>query len=429
KEYIFKHALLRDVAYESVLKKARLKLHAQAADWLVAQSGARVGEYARLIADHYEQAGEARKAAEFLERAGAQALRISAYQEAKESFERALGQLPAKSEPADAALRVAVIRQLGEAQTGLGAYADARGCYELSLSLARELKDVKGMAEANNSLSYVAFAAGDYDSACRRAEESMELSRGLGDQAGLAEGLFRLGLGLSGRGELAEGKKAAEEALAIFVKLDDHSAMSRSYNTLGNIAADMKAYDEAKAHYRQAMTYAKETGNRFMVGAALNNLGLIDFQLGERDEARRLYQESLVIFQEIGIKRGITSCLDSLGELEFGLGHLEESRRAYADALKLALEIGGLSYVAGAIAGLALIRLKSGGDDGALDWIGLVLAHPAAAVDVKARAESAVPELRTRLGDAAVDAALKRGAALVLDDVAKAILSGAAAKA
>ncbi|HEX8294007.1 MAG TPA: adenylate/guanylate cyclase domain-containing protein, partial [Pyrinomonadaceae bacterium] len=70
REYIFKHALLRDVTYESVLKRERREYHRRAAEWLARHSGGRVGEYAGLIAEHFERAGAPEDAAEWYGRAG-----------------------------------------------------------------------------------------------------------------------------------------------------------------------------------------------------------------------------------------------------------------------------------------------------------------------------------------------------------------------
>ncbi|NIV35202.1 MAG: hypothetical protein GWN58_38835, partial [Anaerolineae bacterium] len=58
-EYIFKHALLRDVTYETVLLKLRRVYHAQVAQWLEGIAGERISEYLSRIARHYELAGEA----------------------------------------------------------------------------------------------------------------------------------------------------------------------------------------------------------------------------------------------------------------------------------------------------------------------------------------------------------------------------------
>jgi ABC-type oligopeptide transport system substrate-binding subunit/class 3 adenylate cyclase len=89
-EYIFKHALLRDVTYETVLLSLRRVYHGQVARWLEVAAGKRIGEYLGLIAGHYELAGEGERAAEYLLRAGDQARLAYACQEASGYYHRAL---------------------------------------------------------------------------------------------------------------------------------------------------------------------------------------------------------------------------------------------------------------------------------------------------------------------------------------------------
>ena len=55
-EFVFKHALLRDVAYETVLRRLRRTYHRQVAEWMESRAGERLDEHAGLIAYHYQQA-------------------------------------------------------------------------------------------------------------------------------------------------------------------------------------------------------------------------------------------------------------------------------------------------------------------------------------------------------------------------------------
>jgi class 3 adenylate cyclase len=71
-EYIFKHILIRDVAYESIPKRVRGPIHEKIATWIETTSGSRVDELAELVGHHYETAHlfggheeQARKAAEY----------------------------------------------------------------------------------------------------------------------------------------------------------------------------------------------------------------------------------------------------------------------------------------------------------------------------------------------------------------------------
>jgi len=102
-EYIFKHALLRDVTYETVLLKLRRMYHRQVATWLETAAGDRLGEYLGLIAGHYELAGDQDKAVEYLLRAGNRAQLAYAHQEAIEAYQRALILLKEQGEHGNAA--------------------------------------------------------------------------------------------------------------------------------------------------------------------------------------------------------------------------------------------------------------------------------------------------------------------------------------
>ena len=87
-EYIFMHAILRDVAYDSVIPSQRQHYHAGTAQWLIDHSGERVNEYAGLIGDHFDQAGEQAQAGHYLSQAGEQAFQTSAFREALAYYER-----------------------------------------------------------------------------------------------------------------------------------------------------------------------------------------------------------------------------------------------------------------------------------------------------------------------------------------------------
>lgn len=95
-EWSFHHTLLRDVTYESVLKRERAALHKAAAGWLEAQArqAGRLEEFAGLLGEHAERAGEMGAAADWYLRAGERAKTQGATWEAKRFFDRALDLLP-----------------------------------------------------------------------------------------------------------------------------------------------------------------------------------------------------------------------------------------------------------------------------------------------------------------------------------------------
>jgi len=89
-EYIFKHALVQESTYDSILLKKRHELHAQVASAIETLFSDRIEEFYSVLAYHYAKAEDWSKAQEYLFKAGDQAGRIAADAEALSHYEKAL---------------------------------------------------------------------------------------------------------------------------------------------------------------------------------------------------------------------------------------------------------------------------------------------------------------------------------------------------
>jgi ABC-type oligopeptide transport system substrate-binding subunit/class 3 adenylate cyclase len=139
-EYIFKHALLRDVTYETVLLKLRRVYHGQVARWLEGAAGERIGEYLGLIAGHYELAGDGQKAVEYLQRAGDQARLAYANQEASAYYRRALALLEQQGEREQAAR---TLMKLGLTYHAAFDFQQARQAYDEGFALWQRARETE----------------------------------------------------------------------------------------------------------------------------------------------------------------------------------------------------------------------------------------------------------------------------------------------
>src|SRR4030095_9858417 len=88
--YIFKHALVQDAAYDSLLKRDRQALHKQIAETLLAILPATADNEPELLGHHYTQAAMPEQATPYWLRAGQRALRSSALPECVEHLTRGL---------------------------------------------------------------------------------------------------------------------------------------------------------------------------------------------------------------------------------------------------------------------------------------------------------------------------------------------------
>ena len=126
-EYIFKHALLQETAYESILLQQRKELHRQVGECVELFFANHLDEYYGLLAYHYTRAEEWEKAQDYLFKAGDQAGKIAADAEALEHYRQALtAHTRAFGNRWDPRQRAILERKMGEALFRRGQNQEAR---------------------------------------------------------------------------------------------------------------------------------------------------------------------------------------------------------------------------------------------------------------------------------------------------------------
>jgi class 3 adenylate cyclase/tetratricopeptide (TPR) repeat protein len=428
-EYIFKHALLRDVAYETVLLKLRRVCHAQVAQWLEVATGERISEYLGLIARHYELAGEAARAVDFWQRMGEESLQVGAFRDAVSAFERALALSPAVSRDRapgasptlpDGELvdRALLLVNLGNSYNRVGDYLVAIQHLEQGLALARQAGDPQVEIAALNRLAQVATEQGTYDRAQSYLDEVLVLAREEDDSACVASTLSMLSTIAWRWGDIEQAQACCHESLAIYRELGERNRTSQMLNILGILATLQEKYERAEQYYEQGLRMAREIEDRQLVADLLNNLGYLHHHsTGNLEEAREHYQESLRISREIDHRSGATSTLNNLGQLYVLFGEHQTAWGYLREALVESVAIGAVPLTLDALVGVVQQQIEVGQHVSAAELLGLALDHPALEFDVRQVAESALGRLRKALPTGELEAAMARGRVLELDTV------------
>src|SRR5262247_3743061 len=192
--YSFKHVLVRDAAYETLLKSRRHQLHGQIARVLEERFADIVASQPETVAHHFTEAGLVDPAIEYWLKAGAKAFSLYANEDAVRFFERALTLLKKLPETRDNLERAVDIRfQLRNALLPLGETDRIlRSLDELDPILAR-------LGDKQRSAQYAAFRCnhhfliGQQRRAIEFGETAIRLAREHGDRDVLGESLYRLG--------------------------------------------------------------------------------------------------------------------------------------------------------------------------------------------------------------------------------------------
>jgi len=142
--YAFKHSLVRDAAYDSLLRKRRQELHERIGGILEEQFPESAASEPELLAQHFEGAALPGKAVKYWRRAGARAFRNSAIQESIAHFSRALERIPELDPSKRLDEEIWLLTGLGEALMLSKGFAapEVRAVYERAEALAREMGEL-----------------------------------------------------------------------------------------------------------------------------------------------------------------------------------------------------------------------------------------------------------------------------------------------
>ena len=297
--YSFKHALVKDAAYQSLLKSRRQQLHARVAHVFEDRFPAVVESQPELLAYHLTEAGLDARAADAWARAGRAALGRSAMREAANSLSRAVGLLRGMpSSPDRQRLELELLGGLGVALTNtLGpASSEAQAAHERAAQLSQELGDREGRFRARWNLWRVYNVRAEFDSALAVGGALLAEAQADGDADHEMQARHALWSSRIFRGDLEAVCHHVDRMLALY-EVDRHGTQALTFGghdarecalTPSSTALFLLGYPErALARNAEGIAHALALGQPQVVAHA-HNWGSMLLQLaGEFEELDR----------------------------------------------------------------------------------------------------------------------------------------------
>lgn len=222
--YTFKHALIQDAAYESLLRSTRQQYHQQVARSLEARFPEVVETQPEMVAHHYTEAGLSEQAVPYWQFAGERALKAYAHEEAIGHFQRGLaaGNIPlVAQETARNPVAAALLFGLGQAQAGTLPRDQLEGAIT---TLGRGFEYYLQMGDVTNAVAIAELGfpnlPGMRLGRGRIISKALEMVRPDSHDAGRLLSQFGLLLGIDD-GIYEKGKDALERSLTIARREDD----------------------------------------------------------------------------------------------------------------------------------------------------------------------------------------------------------------
>ncbi|MGO8871692.1 MAG: AAA family ATPase [Acidimicrobiales bacterium] len=309
-QYIFKHILVQEVAYESLLRRNRRIIHERVARELDARIAAGAGSAVEEVARHYEAAGLLREAAERYQLAATLATERSGHREAIAFLRKGIAlarQLPDVTEGRE--LEVEMQLALGSS-IATRSYSDPE--LEAAYGTARELCELLGsdlrVAHTLGGLSVFYINRGEIALGAELAERVLSVADEHHDGVLEVLGLVQLSLARSYQGRAAESLELAQRALAVYHP-ERHQILAHRIGTDQGVAAHVFAgwghlllghLDRGLEQLVQAVDLAEAIGQPFNIAFALAFRATGHWERGEAAETLRFAEQARRLAEEQG---------------------------------------------------------------------------------------------------------------------------------
>jgi class 3 adenylate cyclase/predicted ATPase len=273
-QYLFKHALIQKVAYQSLLRSTKQQFHRQIAEVLEARFPETWETRPELLARHYTEAGLSVQAIPYWQQASQRAMARSAHVEALAHLRTGLALLPALPDTA-ARLQyeLTLYTALGASLTATQGYAapEVEQAYLRAREICQQVGDLPEVFTVVRGLWLFYLVRGTLPTAYTLGEELLRLAQGRPEPALFLEAHRALGASLFFRGELPSAWHHLEQGLTLY-DTQQHQALALQYGQdTGAVCLVYAAWtlwlrgyqNQALAHIEEALTLTQHLAHPF----------------------------------------------------------------------------------------------------------------------------------------------------------------------
>jgi class 3 adenylate cyclase/tetratricopeptide (TPR) repeat protein len=331
--YVFKHALTQDVAYDSLLQKRRREIHQKIGKVLEQVYADRLEELCEMLAYHFVQGEDWEPAYRYSLEAGLKAYSHSAYEQAQRYFEDALTALKKlPREKARIEQEIDLRFNMRSPLVALGRHEEWGEWIRGAESLAREIDDDSRLSNVFNFLSSLHWVHGQNRKAIELGEKALALAERTGDFSHQVATMLHLGVYFFNIGDYPKQIEIHQEVRKRLIgeaAFKQHGlasvpgAFSRSMLVLG--MAELGNFDEIEEIGHEALEIAEQVQNAYTLVFVYNFLAMAYLRLGKMEPALPLLEKGYELCR-LSEVQSMTSY--TAGSLGYAYLLANETRRA-----------------------------------------------------------------------------------------------------
>ncbi|MBI4234172.1 MAG: AAA family ATPase, partial [Chloroflexi bacterium] len=344
--YVFKHALVQEAAYQSLLKSRRQHYHQRIAQVLEERFPEMAETQPELLAHHYTEAGLVEQAIPCWQRAGERAAQRSACLEAIHHLKKGLEllkTLPDSPERVQRELNLQIaLGAVLMSTKGWGA-PEAEQVFARAQELCQQAEETPQVFLALLGIWLVYIARADYQTARKLGEQALGRARRLQDPALLMWTYHEMGVTFACLGELASAQEHVEQGIALYHSQQHRSFLSFNHDpsvgclTIASYFLEVLGYpDQALKRSREALTLARGLSHPQSLAFALAGAAWFHQLRREPQEALQRAEAVIALATEQGfplyLGRGFIFrgwALAEQGQAEEGIAQMRQGLATY----------------------------------------------------------------------------------------------------
>jgi class 3 adenylate cyclase/tetratricopeptide (TPR) repeat protein len=380
-EYAFKHAVIQDAAYQSLLSQRRRVLHGAIGRAIEEIYADHLEEYAAILAYQYSRSDQPDRAFHYGLIAGDRAARVSANVEATAHYEQALAASRSRvPSPDSQRMEIDAIIKLATVGTSRQDVVRNRENLETARQLAEQLEDQTRLARALYWIGRLEYVVGNTRAAIDYAEKSLKIAELHGDDSLTApplnllgrlywqqgsvpdaiaalerstEQMLRLGdlgnaattagfagIALADAGEFARAVARAEQGVRLATQIQNPAALAAVHYFRGHVRSNRGEWSTALEDFAEGVRLADEVGDRFRAYALKVYQGRAYTKSGQPQRGRAVLEECMAIAEQLGTRLFLSRPKAFLAECFIELGDAASATRLAEEAIRLAQELG-----------------------------------------------------------------------------------------
>lgn len=378
-EYRFKHVMIQEVVYETMLFRRRKDLHGRVGNIIEEVFSNRLEEHIDLLTHHFSLSENWQKAVHYGRQAAEKNRRLSQFQEAvviyekvhkwlerlpeslfkqesridillqqerlyevlgqREHQQKIIDQLLSLLKPLDAPTLLAEVKiRQGDLFTQLGYFNEAEQALDEALNAWRDISNATGESRTLRSMGFLWWHQNRYKEAIESNEAAMTIDRQRNDSNAIATDLTNLGSVWRNLGDYQQALACFRSALEIYKTTHNPLKQAFTRYSIAHVHREKGDLDIASKQYYQAHDIFSKHRDYVMSSRALAGMASILLEQGKPQESLDLFKNVVNMTRDIRYAQGLSHALCAIGELQVvlnepqeALNHLLESTEIFAE--------------------------------------------------------------------------------------------------